>query len=548
MERNMLFHSRLIFFFVLVIISIIALLACNGSEDSDNVDGDSDSSEKSDEDFSESDDAGESDEDNDLIQEIDGDTDAEKSGEGINETDMDSENAFNPDAMYAALSPSDGPDLQHRLGVASQMSQSVGDNLDRNFEYSVYKDLNESGGSVGMRNGMDWNSIESVEGQWQPEGLDIYVNMAAENGVTLVGPLDYAANWAITDDDLGTLDPQDFANYAAYVSGRYCDTVKMYEIWNEENIYPFWRPEPDAEHYGEILKAAYTAIKDACPDAVVSIGGLCSMTVGNFTHPRWEFLDKLYAAHPDICEYFDTLALHPYTFAQAYSPERDYAMGDLTFQSQTLDTALAREKLANMGCPGRDLWFTEFGWPSYNISQDAQARFLARSVLIAMKDDVRGMYWYTFYDFEPDPEAALPQEKHFGLYEWPGKDGTNRTPKPSFKAFKGLWTVLGKTRFAGDLSSTLELPNDVYVYAFMDEENNLTLALWDGREDPDGVFGDGQESNPETTYELNLPLPSWFSTVRRFDQEGNEIEQAVPQDGIAVLTLTVEVQYLKINR
>lgn len=479
----------------------------------------------------------------------DADTEAAESDTESESSEADSEESDPVAAFYAGLSAGPGPDLRHRLGVASQMTQRAGKDADQDFEYSVYKELNKDGGSVTMRNGMDWNSIERSKGVWTMEGLDQYVQGAIDSGTNLIAPLDYAADWAVTDSDTSTLKPEDFAAYATKVASSYCPKgVKQYEIWNEENLSMFWHPAPNAAAYGTILKAAYTAIKAVCPDAVVSIGGMCSMTFNDFKLPRWYFMEDLYTAHPDICSYFDALALHPYTFAQAYTPERDYRItSDIMAENQNESVALARQKLAKLGCPNREIWFTEFGWPSYDLTQLQQADYLARSVLMAMHDDVRSMAWYTFYDFEPQPDSIRPHEQHFGLYEWPGKDGSNRKPKPAFAAFKGLWNVLGTSRFAGDLSGVLGLPAKVFVYAFLSDTGALTLAVWDGREMPDGKLGDGQKDNPDTRYELVLPLPAWAAKVVRLDQSGAKQEEAAPQNGAITLTLTGEVQYLQVS-
>jgi len=74
--------------------------------------------------------------------------------------------------------------VNHRLGVASEMTQHADDDSDRNFEDSVYQQLNAIGGSVHMRNGMDWNSIERTKGTWDFSG-----GHYTPNDASVVGPL-----------------------------------------------------------------------------------------------------------------------------------------------------------------------------------------------------------------------------------------------------------------------------------------------------------------------------------------------------------------------
>ena len=384
------------------------------------------------------------------------------------------------------------------------MDQGTADNADRNFELATYKKL----GGLRLREDFSWGTIEPKEGEWHFAGLDTQVALAKANGVSMVALLDYGVDWAMSDGTPNSIEPAVFGRFAGKVAEHFCADIKSYEVWNEENLARFWAPDPDPAHYGALLKAAYAAIKKACPTADVLFGGLCSMSTDKYLGKRWWFLDDLKISHPDICASFDILALHPYTFAQAASPEQDYALSpSLPLQSQPEMTHMAREKLAALGCADKAIWYTEMGWPSYDLSEEVVARFLARSVLLSLSDGVQGYYWYDFYDGEPITSGGRPHENYFGLFGWPGDNVTPRREKPAFKALSAINTLLGSAGFARDLSVLLGLPNDVKVLALADAAGQVTLACWDGRENPDGQSGDGQASNPATTYPLRLPLP-----------------------------------------
>lgn len=473
----------------------------------------------------------------------DGDSDLDSEADSDSDSEGDSESADPIRALYGDLKAATALHVHEALGVATHMDQGTADNADRDFELATYKSL----GGWRVREDFSWGSIEPTKGEWHFEGLDAQNALLKANGVSMIALLDYGVGWAMPDGTPNSMDPADFAAFAGKVAEHFCADIKSYEVWNEENIERFWSPAPDPAHYGALLMAAYTAIKQACPDANVLFGGLCSMQLDAYLGQRWWFLDEMVTAHPDICSSFDVLALHPYTYLQASSPEQDYALSDdYPLQSQTEMSRLAREKLAKLGCADKPIWYTEMGWPSYDLSEDTVARFLARSVLIAQRDLVNGYYWYDFYDGEPITTGSRPHENYFGLFGWPGDTTTPRREKPAFKALSALNARLGSAFFARDLSGLLALPNDVYALAFIDADKRVTLALWDGRENPDGEVGDGQTNNAETTYALSLPLPSWATSLTRYDQDGTTLETLAGASPLA-LTLTAKVQYLALG-
>lgn len=476
----------------------------------------------------------------------DGDgTEAQENADHDTETEVvEAETEADPvAALYDDLRPNPGPTLHERLGVATHMDQGTGDDADRNFELATYKKM----GGLRIREDFSWGAIEPTEGDWHFEGLDTQVALARANNVKMIALLDYGVGWAMSDGTPNSIDPAVFARFAGKVAEHFCADIKHYEVWNEENIARFWAPTPDPAHYGALLAAAYPAIKTACPDAQVLFGGLASMSTDAWMGKRWWFLDDMKTAYPGICSAFDLLALHPYTYAQAASPEQDYSLGKtLPMQSQPEMTRLAKEKLKALGCAEKPIWFTEMGWPSYDLSEDTVARFLARSVLLSQKDDVQGYFWYDFYDGEPITTGARPHENYFGLFGWPGDATTPRREKPAFKAYSALNTLLGQTGFARDLSPLLGLPNDVYTLAFADTDGTVTLALWDGRENPDGKLGDNLPNAPDTTSSLLLPLPPWTTTLTRYNQNGEKQETLSAPKSLP-LTLTAEIQYLSLG-
>ncbi len=130
--------------------------------------------------------------------------------------------------------------------------------------------------------------------------------------------------------------PSDYAAFVAYLAQRYGTGLAAIEIWNEPdqaNQLYFAGPHK-IQRYAAILRAAYTAIKQANP-AVPVIGG--SLVGSNGV-----FLRELYRA--GIMGYYDGLAVHFYTL--------------------TLGALRIFHEVQTANGDSKPLWLDEFGWSS----------------------------------------------------------------------------------------------------------------------------------------------------------------------------------------
>jgi Cellulase (glycosyl hydrolase family 5) len=130
--------------------------------------------------------------------------------------------------------------------------------------------------------------------------------------------------------------PSTFAAFVSYLAQRYGSSLKAIEVWNEpdqSNQRYFAGPEKP-QRYAAILRAAYTAIKQANQHVLVLGGSL----VGS----NGAFLRALYAA--GIKGYYDGLSVHFYSLVLASL------------------RAIHEVQLANGD--SKPLWLNEFGWTS----------------------------------------------------------------------------------------------------------------------------------------------------------------------------------------
>ncbi len=211
-------------------------------------------------------------------------------------------------------------------------------------------------------------------------------------------------------------DPSSYAAFVGFLAGRYGSKLAAIEIWNEPdqaNEAYFAGPEK-VQRYAAILRAAYTAIKQA-NSAVLVLGG-------SLVGPRGLFLKALYAA--GIRGYYDALAVHFYTLTLAALRE--------THEIQ----------LAN----GDDtpLWLDEFGWsscyPRHRI-QEEQACVTAATQAANLTNAVHAI-------------ARLPYVSTAVVYKLQDSPGEqfgvlagNGAHKPSFAALaKAFAAPLGPTQ------------------------------------------------------------------------------------------------------
>src|SRR5215217_5212798 len=133
------------------------------------------------------------------------------------------------------------------------------------------------------------------------ERSDYIINAAATRGMGVLGVLNSTPAWGADPDEGGwgagaAPDPEKFAQYATTVAQRYLGKVSAYEVWNEPNAIPYWTPTPDPAAYTEVLKAAYSAIKAADPNALVVAGVLGAVVnFGNVTMDARDYVEQMYA-------------------------------------------------------------------------------------------------------------------------------------------------------------------------------------------------------------------------------------------------------------
>jgi hypothetical protein len=191
---------------------------------------------------------------------------------------------------------------------------------------------------------------------------------------------------------------------------------------------------PDAQlahKYGELLKISHEAIKAQDPNAQIVLAG--SPGYPPRGGPRaWEFLDQLYDRMPNVENYFEVAALHPYA-------------SDITHVR--IEIQKFRDVMVSHGDRATPLWISEIGWGSdppdqFGINQgpEGQRKRLLGTYRMLLDNrtawNIQRVYWFLWRD--PDPDSGFAHRCSFcasaGLLRF------NRTRKGSYNAFAGFTT------------------------------------------------------------------------------------------------------------
>ena len=278
-----------------------------------------------------------------------------------------------------------------------------------------------------VRTEVPWSVMEPRgAGLVDPRSLafaDRLVSDAAANGIGVIMLVDSSPCWASSApaslqrtcvpgrsskaNAWPPANPASFAPFVAYLAQRYGTRLAAIEIWNEpDQANQLYFAGPDKpQRYAAILRAAYTAIKQANPNVDVLAGSLVGA--------NGVFLRALYAA--GIQGYYDGLAVHFYT---------------LTLASLR---SIHEVQLANGDT--KPLWLDEFGWsscwPRYRIQQEQACvtpQIQARNIADTFRSLARTHYISAVVVYQLQGSIS----ENFGVLDATG----NR--KPAFAALSGV--------------------------------------------------------------------------------------------------------------
>lgn len=307
-----------------------------------------------------------------------------------------------------------------------------------------------------------WHVVEAEPGQWDFSRPDAVFDFFEARDIQWYPILAYGAAWF----EQGRTGPNkreefdDFAEYAARTVDRYKERAHVWSVWNEPNIAGFWSPEPNPEHYFELLKATHDAIDAVAPDVELCAPVLAPL--GAWDRPFTERLLQLGGS-----DYFDIFDYHYYRDTW---PEKDLAP----------ELAEIRAVMARHGGV-KPVWVTESGITSKNTEAEEtyprQASLVVRNQLVALGEGVERFFYFDLQNWYDDKPESW--DSQLGLVEAGGKR------KPSFHAYRTMVGEMDHRDVVGRLHPFAEGVEALLVH---DPDHDVyTMAVWDPAEETESV-------------------------------------------------------------
>ncbi|GAB4314430.1 MAG: hypothetical protein Kow00117_06700 [Phototrophicales bacterium] len=321
-----------------------------------------------------------------------------------------------------------------------------------------------------------WEEIEINPGEYNWAKLDLVLPIAHEYGFKVLVSVVAAPDWArepgadLTEDG-PPADLQDFANFLTAMMTRYPGYIHAIEVWNEPNLKREWASPNglDAARFVEMMRIAYTTIKNLDPGVIVVSGALSP--TGGYVVPEtgevtaiddFDYLDQ--ALQAGLLSWTECVGAHHNGYNIGPSVTWDNVVDDPTAQfrgpfdnphhswsfASTLQTYA--NKIAVAGGWQR-LCVTEFGWavaedlegvPDYfGFALDNTLEEQAQWTIEALNNmEEWGIVWLAFiWNLNYGPQAGWSTESDNTPYSLIGPGFTRR---PAFDAI-AEWTAARNT-------------------------------------------------------------------------------------------------------
>ena len=229
-----------------------------------------------------------------------------------------------------------------------------------------------------IRQQVHWSDQEGPPGRYAWGELEGVVNAVHNAGLNLLisvvsAPSFYAANGRHGMPE----NPQKLGNFVAALARHYQGKVQAIEIWNEQNLAVENGGRvsvADAGHYVELLKEAYTRIKEVNPSIFVIAGPPSStgVTKATIAVDDMTYFEAMYSYDDGVIrDYFDAQAVHP--GGAANPPDTLWPDNPSTADGWTDHPTFyfrhvedVRALMERYGLGDHQIWITEFGWATHN--------------------------------------------------------------------------------------------------------------------------------------------------------------------------------------
>ena len=298
-----------------------------------------------------------------------------------------------------------------------------------------------------LRENFRWDQIEPSAGQFDFSYYDHFMLIAAQAGMHILPVLYATPAWAGANYNAIPADPTAYAQYVAAVIGRYGtngsfwdqypslrgSAIQTWELWNEPYYSSGDNGIYDPGRYARLVKAAAIAGRAADPNAKFLLAS--EMQSAQDASGNWTWwTDALYQAVPDLNNYFDGVAVHPYgTNTTTLNPE-PYGQPYNNYNS-LLRIQDIHQQFINHGATNKPFWITEIGWSTCTTDPQCVTPTQQATNLTNLFTDLHGPWanWVAaafIYHYTDGDNPTTNIEDAFGLTT------NTTTPKPALAIFQ----------------------------------------------------------------------------------------------------------------
>ena len=220
---------------------------------------------------------------------------------------------------------------------------------------------------------VEWHTIEHGPGNFDWALLDLAVEACNGADFKLLLGVTHAPDWTRASELEGgpPVNYAEFGRFLGQLATRYRGRVAAYELWNEPNLAREWRGDTlDPARFVALVAEGARAVRAADPDALVISGAPAVTGINDGVEAIDDrvFLRGMYEA--GIAQWVDGIGAHPYGFANP--PDESWQNSTHTASSHNNHPSFFfrdtledyRAIMLEYGDTERQIWVTEFGWPS----------------------------------------------------------------------------------------------------------------------------------------------------------------------------------------
>lgn len=430
--------------------------------------------------------------------------------------------------------------LNPKTGVHMQVNGGKSKDIETVFHFL------EKAGLGNVRTDLGWSILENEDGTYShgisgESYIDRAVSESKKTGVEILGLLSTSAQntYYPGNDDGGFNNTENylkgFHDYCYSVASKYGDTIKSWEIGNEDNYTRRYKKDENGEflyndagehitehdlgeNYAPILLNGYKGIKEASPDStVMNAGSAVFMDNEGNNQPQFAHGWLRVAEEDSENTYFDDFAVHSYhpgmppEVVDRWNDNATYPRGASWQQKEQY---LKDNILGAHGFGDKKTWVTETGYYVGKIYWDTRTEEIAAAynIRLMLQNELYGFHhkFFIYNLINEGFDMRDPEDNYGMLCNWTNEEWDNRSAyaaKPQYLAMAQWNKMMAGAEFESverDYTPGRFKDNDILVTPFdsynakFKKGEEIVHVVWDVFDNSEAITVDNTENKKYT--------------------------------------------------